>query len=59
MFRALGPGAASATRKLRGKKAGTRMRRFAVYAMGVLTCVLLNQGTAIAGPYLIGGQNYT
>jgi hypothetical protein len=27
--------------------------------MGVLTCVLLNQGTAIAGPYLIGGQNYT
>ena len=34
------------------------MRRAAVFAMCVMACVLLNQGTAMAGPYLIGGQNY-
>ena len=34
------------------------MRRAAVVATCVLMCVLLNQGTAMAGPYLIGGQTY-
>ena len=34
------------------------MKRAALFVMCVMTCVLLNQGTAIAGPYLIGGQAY-
>ena len=36
------------------------MRRVVVFAACVLTCVLLNQGTAMAGPYvMLGGQSYT
>ena len=36
------------------------MRRAGVFATCVLMCVLLNQGTAMAGPYvMLGGQTYT
>ena len=35
------------------------MRRVVVFAACVLMCVLLTQGTAIAGPYvMLGGQTY-